>query len=47
MKQSRAAGSVVTPGATLVITVAKEPEKVEPEPEPQTDENGESTNTGE
>ena len=36
LKQSRAAGSVVTPGATLVITVATAPEVVE---EPTEDEN--------
>ena len=29
LKQSRAAGSVVTPGATLTITISKEPEKEE------------------
>ncbi len=33
LKQSRAAGSVVTPGATLVITVAKAPEVVVEEPD--------------
>jgi len=36
LKQSRAAGSVVTPGATLVITVAKAPEVIE---NPDDDEN--------
>ena len=36
LKQSRASGSVVTPGATLVITVAKAPETVE---NPDDDEN--------
>ena len=34
IRQSRAASSVVTPGATLVITIAKAPEVVEPEPDP-------------
>ena len=36
LKQSRASGSVVTPGATLVITIAKAPEVVE---NPDDDEN--------
>ena len=36
LKQSRAAGSVVTPGATIVITVAKAPEVIE---NPDDDEN--------
>ena len=44
MKQSRASGSVVTPGASIVITVAKEPEKVEPEVDPEPEQN---TDTGE
>ena len=45
LKQSRAASSLVTPGATLVITVARAPEVEEPTTEPtDTDNTG---NTGE
>ena len=45
LKQSRAASSLVTPGATLVITVARAPEVEEPTTEPtapdDTDKTGE------
>ena len=47
LKQSRAAKSVVTPGATLKITIAKAPAVVE-EPEPEENNTGNNTeNTGE
>ena len=41
LKQSRAASSLVTPGATLVITVARTPEVEEPTTEPTDDNTGE------
>ena len=41
LKQSRAASSLVTPGATLVITVARAPEVEEPTTEPTDDNTGE------
>ena len=43
LKQSRASGSVVTPGATLVITVSTEPEVEETAPE---ETSGEDANIG-
>ena len=46
LKQSRAASSLVTPGASLVITVARAPEVEEPTTEPTT-EPTEGDNTGE
>lgn len=46
LKQSRAASSLVTPGASLVITVARAPEVEEPTTEPTT-EPTEGNNTGE
>lgn len=48
LKQSRAASSLVTPGATLVITVARAPEVEEPTTEPTDTDNTDNTgNTGE
>ncbi len=49
LKQSRSEGSVVTPGATLVITVSTKPQVVEtPSDEPKEETSGEeNTNTGE
>lgn len=46
LKQSRAASSLVTPGASLVITVARTPEVEEPTTEPTTKPT-EGNNTGE
>ena len=43
LKQSRAASSLVTPGATLVITVARAPEVEEPTTEPTAPDNTDKT----
>ena len=47
LKQSRASGSVVTPGASLVITIAKAPEVVEEPIEEEIIEEPATENTGE